>query len=47
MLSGARLTQEFWAEVVDTAKYMVNMSPPSMLVDTNPHEVCSSQNPLS
>jgi hypothetical protein len=45
MLSGARLTQELWAETVDTAKYLLNMSPFSALVDTNPHEVWSGKNP--
>jgi transposase InsO family protein len=45
MLSGARLAQEFLEEVVDTAKYMVSMSPSSVLVDWNPHEVWSSKNP--
>jgi hypothetical protein len=39
MLSGVGLTQEFWTEVVDTKKYLVNMSPSSTLVDTTPHEV--------
>jgi hypothetical protein len=39
MVGGARIAQEFLAEVVDTAKYLVNMSPSSMLVDSNPHEV--------
>jgi hypothetical protein len=27
MLSGAGLAQELWAEAVDTAKYLLNMSP--------------------
>jgi hypothetical protein len=39
ILSGARLTQEFWVEAVDTTRYLVNMSPPSVIVDTNPKEV--------
>jgi hypothetical protein len=39
MLNGVGLTQELWAEAVDTAKYLVNMSPSSALVDTTPHEV--------
>jgi len=33
-------------EVVDTARYLVNMSPSSMLVDTTPHEVWSGKNTL-
>jgi transposase InsO family protein len=45
MLNVAGLTQEFWAEAVDTAKYLVNMSPLSTLIDMNPHEVWSSNNP--
>jgi hypothetical protein len=43
MLSGVGLAQEFWAEVVDTAKYLVNMSLSSMLVNTTPHEVWSGK----
>jgi hypothetical protein len=27
MLSGVGVAQDFWAEAVDTEKYMVNMSP--------------------
>jgi hypothetical protein len=46
MLSGVGLTQEFWEEVVNTERYMVKMSPSSMLVDMNPHEVWSNNNPL-
>jgi transposase InsO family protein len=46
MFSGARLTQEFWVEAVDTTKYLVNMSPSSMLVDMTPHEVFYDNNPL-
>jgi hypothetical protein len=44
MLSGVGLAQEFRAEVVETARYMVNMSPSSMLVNTTPNEVWSSKN---
>jgi hypothetical protein len=40
MLSGVGLAQEFWAEVVNTARYLVNMSPSSALTDMNPNEVC-------
>jgi hypothetical protein len=45
MLSGARIGQEFWVEPVETAKYLLNMSPSSALVDMNPHEVWSGKNP--
>jgi hypothetical protein len=45
MLSGVGLAQEFWAEAVDTARYLVNMSPSSVLVDTTPHEVWSGKKP--
>jgi transposase InsO family protein len=45
MLDGARLTQELWAEEVDTAKYLVNMSPSSALVDMTPHEVWYGKKP--
>jgi transposase InsO family protein len=34
MLSGARLTQEFWAKVVETAKYLLNRSPSLVLFDS-------------
>eukprot|EP00253_Pinus_taeda_P034420 PITA_34420 len=39
MLSGAGLGQEIWAEVVDTACYLVNRSPSSALEDKTPQEV--------
>jgi hypothetical protein len=45
MLSGARLEQEFWAEAVSTACYLVNRSPSSALDDTTPHEVWSGNKP--
>jgi hypothetical protein len=45
MLSGAGLGQEFWAEVVSTACYLVNRSPSSALDDTTPHEVWSGKKP--
>ena len=45
MLSGAGLEQEFWAEVVSTACYLVNRSPSSALDDTTPHEVWSGKKP--
>jgi hypothetical protein len=39
MLSGVELGQEFWAEAMGTACYLVNQSPSSMLDDKTPHEV--------
>eukprot|EP00253_Pinus_taeda_P004808 PITA_04808 len=39
MLSGVRLGQEFWAEVVETACYLVNRSLSSALEDKTPQEV--------
>jgi hypothetical protein len=45
MLSGVGIAQEFWAEAVDTTKYMANMSPSSVLVDMTPHKVWSGKNP--
>eukprot|EP00253_Pinus_taeda_P025839 PITA_25839 len=39
MLSGAELGQEFWAEVVETACYLVNRSPSSTLEDKTPQKV--------
>ena len=39
MLSGARLGQEFWAEVVETACYLVSGSPSSASEDKTPHGV--------
>jgi hypothetical protein len=45
MLIRVGLAQEFRAEVVDTARYLVNMSPSLALVDTTPYEVWSNKNP--
>ena len=45
MLSGARLGQEFWAEAVDTACYLVNRSPSSALEDKTPQEVWNGKKP--
>eukprot|EP00253_Pinus_taeda_P031268 PITA_31268 len=45
MLSGARLGQEFWAEAVDTACYLVNKSPSSALEDKTPQEVWTGKKP--
>ena len=39
MLSGTGLGQEFLAEAVETACYLVNSSPSSVLEDKTPHEV--------
>jgi len=36
MLIGAGLGQEFWAEVMETACYLVNRSPSSALEDKTP-----------
>ena len=40
-----RLGQEFWAEVVDIACYLVNRSPLSMLEDKTPQEVWTGKKP--
>eukprot|EP00253_Pinus_taeda_P027342 PITA_27342 len=45
MLSGAGLGQEFWAEAVDTACYLVNRSPLSTLEDKTPQEVWTGKKP--
>eukprot|EP00253_Pinus_taeda_P035873 PITA_35873 len=45
MLSGAGLGQEFWAEAVDTACYLVNRSPSSALEDKTPQEVWTGKTP--
>ena len=45
MLSGTRLGQEFWAEAVETACYLVNISPSSTLEDKTPHEVWTTKKP--
>jgi hypothetical protein len=39
MLNGVELGQEFWAEAVGTACYLVNISPSSMLDDKTSQEV--------
>jgi hypothetical protein len=44
MLNGVGLAQELWVEAVDTARYLVNMSPSSTLVDTTPNEVWYGKN---
>jgi hypothetical protein len=45
MLSGVGIAQELWVEAVDTARYMVNMSPSSTLVDKTPNELWSGKKP--
>ena len=37
ILNGVGLTHEFWAEEVNTTKYLVNRSPSSTLVNSTPH----------
>jgi hypothetical protein len=46
MLNGAKLAQEFWEEVVETARYLVNMSPSSTIVEMTPNEVWYGKKPL-
>jgi hypothetical protein len=46
MLNGVGLAQEFWAESIDIARYLVNMFSSSVLVDMTPHEVWSIKNTL-
>jgi hypothetical protein len=46
ILSGVGLAQEFWAKVVETGRYLVNMSPSSVLVDMTPNVVWYGKNPL-
>ena len=45
MLSGTGLGQEFWAEAVETACYLVNRSPSSALEDKTPHKVWNGKKP--
>jgi hypothetical protein len=45
MLSDGRLGQEFWAEAVGTACYLVNRSPSSALDDKTPHELWFGKKP--
>jgi hypothetical protein len=46
MLSGVGLAQELWVEALNIAKYLLNMSPSSTLVDMTPHELWSGKKPL-
>ena len=45
MLSGTGLGQELWAKVVETACYLVNISPSLALEDKTPHEVWTGKKP--
>eukprot|EP00253_Pinus_taeda_P034604 PITA_34604 len=45
MLSRAELGQEFWVEAVETACYLVNRSPSSVLEDKTPQEVWTGKKP--
>jgi hypothetical protein len=45
ILSDVGLTEEFWAEEINTTKYLVNISPLSEIVDTTLHEVWFGNNP--
>ena len=46
MLCGTRLGQEFWAEAVETACYLLNRSPSSTLEDKTPHEEWTGRKPF-
>jgi hypothetical protein len=45
MLNGVGFKEEFLAEPFNTAKYLVNRSYSSTLVDSTPHEVWFGKNP--
>ena len=45
MLSSVGIGQEFWAEAVEIACYLVNRSPTSTLIDKTPQEVWNGKKP--
>ena len=45
MLSGVGLGQEFWAEAVEIACYLLNISPSSTLENKIPQEVWTGKKP--
>ena len=45
MLTGTRLAQEFWVEIVEMTCYLVNESPSSALEDKTLHEVWTGKKP--
>ena len=45
MFNGTGLGQELWAEVVETACYLVNISPSLVLEDKTPHQVWTGKKP--
>ena len=45
MLSSVGIGQEFWAEAMETACYLVNQSPTLALIDKTPQEVCTGKKP--
>jgi hypothetical protein len=45
MLNGVGLAEELWVKEVDVAKYLLNMSPSSVLFDMTLHELWSSKKP--
>jgi hypothetical protein len=46
VLSGVGITQELWVETFDTAKYLVNRYPSSVLVKSTSHEAWFGKNPF-
>ena len=44
MLSDAGLSQDYWAELVDTTCYILNRSSTSVLVDNIPYEAWDGKN---
>ena len=45
MLSSVGIGQEFWAEAMETACYLVNRSLTSALIDKTPQEVWTGKKP--